>query len=352
MEDDDAYPLEEIEQFEFYSNHASPDYILENENLDADPIVLERLVSHFKPSRGIPTPFLQDLLAKPSPPTGFLASEFCHPRDAHIVCVDKPHVFVEDGVEKSEDCHSYFIKGSCLDLISVTGFTHAFFKPFEKVERADGIIASATHLSRKNQPSYKYKGCKTRDDVFQKWNEWRDLGSALHNNIELYLNNISSDIDEFNKIPFAYFRDFIEQSGFCKWRHFRTEWPVFDEELALCGKIDYVGIDNNGHLIIIDWKRVDSLNVFAFKGEKGLSILKDTPASKLNEHSAQVNTYKYIIEKNYGFKVSAMHLLQLHPKHKTYNLFKCVPMQKQVSRMAALRKKVLVESRESRGVCI
>jgi hypothetical protein len=56
-----------------------------------------------------------------------------------------------------------------------------------------------------------------------------------------------------------------------------------------------------------------------------------------------LNTYKALLEKNYGVKVKDMYLVCLHPnnENKTYQRIKVIDLQEEVMNLFELRKKML-----------
>jgi ATP-dependent exoDNAse (exonuclease V) beta subunit len=209
------------------------------------------------------------------------------------------------------------------------------------------MINSKSFKETSHRPSHKYYQCKTVEDILQRWNYWAHLGTLLHSNIEHHINGFNNMvIHPENEIPFQQFKNFYADTDFCCWEPFRTEWAIFDPEIKVSGKVDFVGRKANGRLVIIDWKRVldipdRSLGSFKGKPEKGYYVCNDLENCKFTTYSLQVNIYKWIIEKNYGFKVDRMYLLQFHPKNKSFVLTPCANMQVYVSKMAACRKLAL-----------
>lgn len=74
-----------------------------------------------------------------------------------------------------------------------------------------------------------------------------------------------------------------------------------------------------------DWKR--SKKVVNSSGQpvrinqwqKGVGQLSDIDDTSYNRYSLQQSLYKYIIEKNYGLKVSKMYLIVLYPDYDRYH---------------------------------
>ena len=104
---------------------------------------------------------------------------------------------------------------------------------------------------------------------------------------------------------------------------YRTEWRIFDASVSIAGTVDMVYKKNNGDVFIFDWKRstklVDQQGNMLLKDFKyGLEGLSHVEDNSFNRYVLQQNIYKYILESNYGAKVSSMNLLVLHPDYKDF----------------------------------
>ena len=101
------------------------------------------------------------------------------------------------------------------------------------------------------------------------------------------------------------------------------------------GTIDMVYKNNDGELLIFDWKR--SKNVLKPDGSVddkcyknafgGLSHLGD---NSFNRYCLQQNIYKYILEKKYQQRISSMNLLILHEDYDSAKPVKVPEMRTEV----------------------
>ena len=74
-----------------------------------------------------------------------------------------------------------------------------------------------------------------------------------------------------------------------------------------------------------DWKRSKKV-VNSYTGEpvknnqwqRGVGQLSDIDDTSYNRYCLQQSLYKYILEKNYGIKVSNMFLIVLYPEYENY----------------------------------
>ncbi len=218
-----------------------------------------------------------------------------HPRDENIVFDEKPHI--------------YYINGSSENILSVTTFVHEFFPSFD----ADAIIDKM--MASRNWENSKYFGM-SKEQIIESWEDNKNYaarkGTILHKDIELFFNDekVANESKEFE-----YFLKFAEEHEHLK--PFRTEWEVYDEDLLLAGCIDMCFLDEDGEIVIYDWKRskdIKEINSF----ENGLFPISNFPHANYWHYSFQLNIYKAILEKRYGLRVKEMNLLWLHPKNDSY----------------------------------
>ena len=99
----------------------------------------------------------------------------------------------------------------------------------------------------------------------------------------------------------------------------------------------------DGSLVIYDWKRCKEIKKENRFESAKTSCVEHLPNSNYWHYSLQLNTYKYLLEKNYGKKVRGMYLVCLHPdnKNKSYQRIKVPNLQKEVKKLMKLRKEML-----------
>jgi hypothetical protein len=305
-----------------------------------------KLIKPFKPCQNLPTPNIESLVPPYEPTTPFLLeTQNPHSRDGRIVSLDNPH--------------TYFLDGTCEHVLSVTTFTHAFFAPFDREVCAESMLNGKTFKSCVHRPSYKYHGCQTKQDIFKRWTEWQELGTDLHENIELFLNDEPFVVQTLNERPWQHFEKLLHDKVWWTWSHYRTEWAVFDAKTQIAGMIDYCGMDpRTGKIIILDWKRVGYISdtcMNRFQGkepQRGTWACADFDNCKYVLYSLQLNVYKWILESNYGFKVSKMFLVQLHPSLTAPVLYKVPNLQWAVKKMVECRLSVFnVVNKKRKQMC-
>ena len=143
-------------------------------------------------------------------------------------------------------------------------------------------------------------------------------GTFLHEQIEnFYLEQAYEKTEEFHL-----FESFVSDHNHII--PYRTEWRIFDEQHHIAGTIDLISKNDNGYEMY-DWKRSEKV-VSKFNGEiiknnkwqKGVGQLADIDDTSYNRYCLQQSLYKYILEKNYGLKVSKMYLIVLYPEYDRY----------------------------------
>lgn len=238
-----------------------------------------------------------------------------HKRDNYITFDEGPHIYTISLFDNSGN------KYERSDFTSVTTWCHSHFNHFD----ADKIIKKMMNSSKWSQN--KYYGMKV-EEIKALWDKNRDeaaqSGTKMHWDIECFYN---LNFNENASVEYQYFMNFEkdrlnDEIGFGKdWKPYRTEWMIYDEELELCGSVDMTYIDSDNNIHIYDWKRCKEIK----KANQWQSALTDCinhlPDTNYWHYSLQLNIYKTILERKYGFKdkVKSLYLVVLHPENKNKN---------------------------------
>lgn len=217
-----------------------------------------------------------------------------HPRDSRIRFYPEPHIYTIDKTPAP----------SASTIIS------KFFPEFD----------AYTAASRLN-PNHELYG-RDIEDIVDIWDERgksaANKGTFLHEQIEnFYLEQEYERTEEFHL-----FESFVNEN-----RHinpYRTEWRIFDEHYHIAGTVDLISKNGNG-FEMYDWKRSKKV-VNSYTGEpikdnqwqSGVGNLSDIADTSYNRYCLQQSLYKYILERNYGLKVSKMYLIVLYPDYDRY----------------------------------
>jgi len=271
-----------------------------------------------------------------------LSKRHPHPRDNNILFDEPSHTYtiVTDPDSK---------------YTSVTTWNHSHFPHFD----ADDIIKKMMKGKSWN-PQNKYWG-KTSDEIKKQWSDnaasVSGAGTDLHFDIECFMNQDLINEDDL-AIPYTqgnlleiyeeelkegipppnlseewqFFIQFIKD--FPHLKPYRTEWTIYDEELKLAGSIDMVYENKeDGTLAIYDWKRAKEITKISSFNKYGVTeCINHLPDTNYWHYSLQLNTYKAILERKYGKKVTSLYLVRLHPNNpkKTYELIKCADLSKEI----------------------
>jgi hypothetical protein len=265
-----------------------------------------------------------------------------HPRDQYIQFFEEDHKYII-----TNDAESKYT--------SVTKWNHSHFPIFN----ANMIIANM--MKGKNwKEGHKYWGM-TAEEIKKQWSNNSSsvsgAGTNLHFEIECFMNEINIDTsynhkDLYDKyiestnsevekaIEWEYFINFVKDHPELK--PYRTEWTIYDEELKIAGSIDMIYENPDGTLSIYDWKRskeitrINNYNKFAKN-----KLICHMPDSNFWHYALQLNTYKGIIERKYGKKVTDLFLVRLHPdaEEKNYELIKLPDLTKEINDLFEERKK-------------
>ena len=258
------------------------------------------------------------MVEKNTPPT-YLATVNAHPRDEFIQFDEGPHVYTVHGDST---------------FTSVTTWNHSHFSEFD----ADAVIDNMMKGKNWNEKN-KYYGL-TKQQIKAQWNqngkEASTAGTKMHYDIECYNNymEVENGSDEFE-----YFLKF--DADFPELKPYRTEWMVYYEELKLSGSIDMVYENPDGTIQIYDWKRVKEIKYEDNYGKTSttpcISHLHDT---NFWHYSLQLNTYRAILEKKYGKKVTGLYLICLHPDnpYKTYDRIQVPFLDKEIEDLFEVRR--------------
>lgn len=258
-----------------------------------------------------------------------LAKNNSHPRDSHVHFEEGPHIYTVDGDDS---------------FMSVTTWNHSHFSHFD----ADKIITKM--MNGRNWKKSKYYG-KTREEIKAGWDEngriASEAGTKMHYDIECYYNEIYNNNSSIEFEYFLHFDDWVKANT--NMLPYRTEMIVWDKELKICGSIDMLYENECGELEIYDWKRCKKIEkTSGFNKWAKTQCIDHLPDTNYWHYALQLNTYKYLIEKNYGKKVKNMYLVCLHPdnSNKNFMRFKLPHLNEEITDLMDLRKKMVEKEKE------
>ncbi|CAE7704017.1 unnamed protein product, partial [Symbiodinium necroappetens] len=195
------------------------------------------------------------------------------------------------------------------------------------------------------QTTSKTKSClslsppEIRDMWSRGCSEAAHYGTYMHYLFEAYLNGyeVPSSSPEFRM--FQSFLSTIDRDA-TVWR---TEWVVYGEDENIAGSIDFCARLADGSLMLADWKRASGLRNKFGSRQQMLPPLQHLPDCTGMRYRLQLNAYRYIVEKYYGFQVSRMCIVCCHPEHGA------TPLVDEVGRFETETEAMMAMWRDARG---
>lgn len=250
-----------------------------------------------------------------------------HPRDKQV-CFDAK-------------THTYSINGSSAGVTSVTTLLDEFFPKFDP----DAVVDNYYKRWQQNRLQ-KYYG-KSKEEIKTQWRidgeKAAAEGTLLHAAIEAYYNEGDITYDQ-SREEWKHFLSFQEKH--CLKAH-RTEMVLWSSEHLLGGMIDLVVKNADGSLSIYDWKRTKDQIYKEAKnwGRFGSGPLSKLPDNKYHKHSVQLNLYRELLERYYGYNVSSMHIVRLHPSAVSFEMVEVERMDGEVGELLDERRRELAREK-------
>ena len=265
-----------------------------------------------------------------------------HPRDKDMVFIEKTHKYI---ITPDPDT----------PYTSVTTWNHSHFGHFNAA-----IIIKNMMKGKNWNPENKYWGL-TAEEIKKKWSHDGQiaaaLGTELHWKIECFMNlgglrhqdllyiyesNLKKEgakecakecaEEGDNCKEWTYFLDFVRATPDLK--PYRTEWRIYDETNKLAGSIDMVYENDDGTLMIYDWKRCKEISKScAFKKHAKTKCINYIPDTNFWHYSLQLHTYKSILESKYGKIVTDLYLVQLHEINSCFEVIKVADMTQELVKL-------------------
>jgi hypothetical protein len=169
-----------------------------------------------------------------------------------------------------------------------------------------------------------------REEVVRKMLEPSERGTFMHQQIEYFLKGKPHE-EDFKE--FQMFRKFHEEQVLRRGLEFYdAEKIVTLPQYGIAGTVDALFRKPDGTFVMVDWKRSKNLIIDGYPKKygpgRGLSILAHLDNSSYYHYELQQSFYKYILETEYGMKVSSMILCVLHPDYDRYYTIKLTEYRK------------------------
>lgn len=222
-------------------------------------------------------------------------------------------------------------------IISMTALIHSYSQPFDAEKQApftarklgipvEDVLANwkntnefskvkGTHIHAFNEYIWQRKKYTyPKDDVIAK------LGYDALEPIWARLTSIATQF--YNK-----YKDRLIPIG--------IELTVGDEELEICGSIDFLCYSKKlKSLIIIDYKSNKEIKFKPYNHQKMLGCLSHLDDCNYIHYSLQLNGYQYILERNTNLKLNNEHfIVWMNENNSTYEIYKTKDLYKEAKEM-------------------
>ena len=211
-----------------------------------------------------------------------------------------------------EDTHSYYTPGDVTgnsDRMSVTTLIDRFFPHFDE----------EVYIKKRMEETG-----MTEADIRRELAEPSERGTDMHKQIENYLKGLPYN---GSSKEFQFFLRFHEDQIVKRGLVFDSaEYAIELKGSNIAGTVDALFCKPNGEYVMVDWKRSKHLIIDGYPKKygygRGLSVLSHLDNSSYYKYEIQQSFYKYILEKDYGIKVSSMILAVLYPEYDRYYTIK------------------------------
>lgn len=218
-----------------------------------------------------------------------------------------------------EQSHTYYSPGDKTgnsDRISVTTLIENFFPHFDE----------EAYIEKRMEETG-----MTEDEVRRELAEPSERGTDMHKQIENYLKGLPYD---GSSKEFQFFLRFHEDQIVRRGLTFDSaEYPIELKGSNIAGTVDALFRKPDGDYVMVDWKRSKHLIIDGYPKKygfgRGLSVLSHLDNSSYYKYELQQSFYKYILEKDYGIRVSSMILAVLYPDYERYYTVKLSEYRKQ-----------------------
>lgn len=201
----------------------------------------------------------------------------------------------------NEPDHKYFLKSNPeINFQSVTTISSQYFEPFDKYAVAERLVKT----------NVKYSGMSI-DDLISTWDEARDFGSKVHEEIEIFIKEgiVPEEAVSHHAL------DWLKRYEAKPEVKIYSEVRIYSKELNMAGTIDILAHDTEKNIYqIIDWKTSKKpISKISFGGKMGISpVTKHLMDCKFVHHSIQLSFYRYLLEKYYGLNMTGQFIGHLN----------------------------------------
>ena len=166
--------------------------------------------------------------------------------------------------------------------------------------------------------NYARKNGRTYKEVKDEWDFNKEVASGMGTQVHAYMENLWKRKHYQPEVPIGDYEQ-VRRNGLEAYRYLqrrfvpiRNEFIVYKPEWALCGTIDFLCWDRaNDCVAILDWKtnkKIERDNSF---GNRLIGPLNGLPDCNYIHYSAQLSTYKLLLESMTDLRVGELALVHL-----------------------------------------
>jgi len=165
---------------------------------------------------------------------------------------------------------------------------------------------------------YARKNGRTYEDVKAEWDLNKDTAAKMGTQVHSYMENLWKRKHYQPEVPVGDY-ELVRKNGkeaynrLCRrFVPIRNEFIVYKPEWALCGTIDFLCWDRADDCIaILDWKTNKEIKKDNPYGNRLVGPLEGLPDCNFIHYSAQLSTYKLLIERMTNLRVEELALVHL-----------------------------------------
>ena len=297
---------------QFFSKQARTRKIQCRDNVEGIDLAIERTPIHFPEIVDTPAPKQETGTKKVTRDKGTVHPAQKSPEELRHDDVTPLYLAQPPALSFQEETHTYSTPGDesgNTDRMSVTTLIEQFFPHFDE----------ESYIKKRMEETG-----MSEDAIRRELAEPSERGTDMHKQIENFLKGLPYDD---SSREFQFFQRFYQEQIVRRGLVFDSaEYPIELKEANIAGTVDALFRKPDGEYVMVDWKRSKHLIIDGYAKKygfgRGLSVLSHLDNSSYYKYELQQSFYKYILEKDYGIRVSSMILAVLYPEYDRYYVIK------------------------------